>query len=311
MTQDDALGGVHVSLEPLRSRGHIDFVEKLPTQGTVTFSIGWTPATATASPALSGGGTKLRNTGRLPALAEGGTAATGTLRVLLHRGVGLPAADLNGKSDPYVVALSGGVQRKSKVVKATLDPIWNETLDLPGVLADFQASGLSLHAYDWDRLSADDPLGSVHIPLDRLSPYMSGESAAQIEYIEALPTHGSLLFSVSWLPDDTKHPLHGSSAVSRPPPAHAVTPLAKGRLQVTLKRAYGLKAADWNGKSDPYVKVGLSRSYHGDCPDPAIATYTSMPEPCLTLIGLSRARLALVFNIQPPLPIHVHEHLSR
>ena len=288
-------------------------------QGTLLFRVDWLPEGPASGPAgiVEGGATSAasdQTSGTTTARRVAAQAVKeehGLLRLTIKRAQGLLAADLNGKSDPYVVALSGGVQRKSKVVKATLDPIWNETLDLPGVLADFQASGLSLHAYDWDRLSADDPLGSVHIPLDRLSPYMSGESAAQIEYIEALPTHGSLLFSVSWLPDDTKHPLHGSSAVSRPPPAHAVTPLAKGRLQVTLKRAYGLKAADWNGKSDPYVKVGLSRSYHGDCPDPAIATYTSMPEPCLTLIGLSRARLALVFNIQPPLPIHVHEHLSR
>lgn len=39
----------------------------------------------------------------------------------------LPAADLNGKSDPYVQLTLKNVVHKTKVVKATLNPTWKET----------------------------------------------------------------------------------------------------------------------------------------------------------------------------------------
>jgi Ca2+-dependent lipid-binding protein len=56
--------------------------------------------------------------------------SSGMLKVLLHRGSGLKAADPNGKSDPYVIVRCGGMERKSKVLKKTLDPVWNEELTL-------------------------------------------------------------------------------------------------------------------------------------------------------------------------------------
>jgi hypothetical protein len=49
--------------------------------------------------------------------------------------VDLAAMDKNGKSDPYAVVTSTfNKQRfKSKVMKKTLNPVWNETYDLYGV----------------------------------------------------------------------------------------------------------------------------------------------------------------------------------
>ena len=46
-----------------------------------------------------------------------------------RRGIGLRAADLNGKSDPYVVIKVGGFEFKSQTIKKTLNPEWNETFE--------------------------------------------------------------------------------------------------------------------------------------------------------------------------------------
>ena len=88
--------------------------------------------------------------------------ARGTLKVLLQRGAGLKAADLNGKSDPYVVVkCGGGKEQMSKVIYKTLDPEWNESFDFGGTLSKFLETGLLLKVYDKDRITRDDSLGVV------------------------------------------------------------------------------------------------------------------------------------------------------
>lgn len=52
--------------------------------------------------------------------------AEGTLHIKLLRGVGLKAADSNGFSDPYCKLNLGGVVNKSRIVKKTLNPEWQE-----------------------------------------------------------------------------------------------------------------------------------------------------------------------------------------
>ena len=56
--------------------------------------------------------------------------AAGRLRVLLKRAVGLQAADINGKSDPYVVMMGGRMldEQKSRVIKNTLDPVMGDEI---------------------------------------------------------------------------------------------------------------------------------------------------------------------------------------
>jgi len=172
------------------------------------------------------------------AVGSGWTGQRGVLKVHLRKGVGLKAADLNGKSDPYVIASCGGETKKSRVVPKTLEPVWNEVLEFSSSrLDDVLRHGLSLKVMDKDTLTKDDALGEVHVALDALR--LGGAA----EFSEPLPTQGSLVFSVSW-------------------EAVAAEQVSRGTLHVLLQRASGLKAMDRNGKSDPYAKLTLQGVTH-------------------------------------------------
>ena len=163
---------------------------------------------------------------------------SGELKILLERGTGLKAADMNGKSDPYVIATCGGkAEKKSRTVKGTLNPAWNEELTFTGMLQEFTRTGLTLKVFDWDSKlklkSKDDPLGGLQVPLEFL---MHQEER---EFSEALPTQGSLQFKVTWVPL----------------PPHL---LQSGTLHVYLDKGVDLKSMDSNGKSDPYVKLTIN-----------------------------------------------------
>ena len=96
--------------------------------------------------------------------AAGGTGAAmrastpqlaGTATVRVVRATGLLAADKGGTSDPYVVVQSaGGKKAKTSVKKKTLEPEWDETLDL--TVPDL-ATPLSLTVMDYDKVCTPNP----------------------------------------------------------------------------------------------------------------------------------------------------------
>ena len=112
----------------------------------------------------------------------------GLLRLHLKRGVGLKAADKSGASDPYVVCSCGkAASKKSKVLKKTLNPVWDETLTLAQQsLGDVLAAGLTLKVMNHDMLSSDNELGEVKVSLEPLRTGMTHEFA------EVLLTQGKL-----------------------------------------------------------------------------------------------------------------------
>lgn len=62
------------------------------------------------------------------------------------------AQDPNGKSDPYVKFSFGRSKKKSKTIKKTLSPVYNEEFDLSGDTSQL----LKIRVFDWDRLGGDD-----------------------------------------------------------------------------------------------------------------------------------------------------------
>jgi len=86
------------------------------------------------------------------------------LVVKLLGGKNLPAADLNGTSDPYCIFRCGRQEVRSSVVQSSLSPFWNETLRL---CVPSASTPLYIEVYDRDRVS-DDFLGQATVDLGSL-----------------------------------------------------------------------------------------------------------------------------------------------
>jgi len=93
-----------------------------------------------------------------------------SLRIYLMEAHDLPAADANGKSDPYCKFYFSNprtgqksVKKTSNIVSAQLNPVWDQIISLP-FSGDFDEE-LHVEVYDHDRFSADDFLGKAIIPM--------------------------------------------------------------------------------------------------------------------------------------------------
>ena len=158
-----------VSLEPLWHHDVHEYSEALPTQGSLSFSVTWA---------------------RVPAhLLE-----TGTLRVHLRHATGLKSADRNGLSDPYAKLSLAGQQHRSKTLKKTLSPTWDESFEFKGVLRALLSEALQLHVFDHDLVSQDDVLGHASVDLRALRQH----GARQHDLVAQLSGQGCVHLHVSW-----------------------------------------------------------------------------------------------------------------
>ena len=84
------------------------------------------------------------------------------LHVTLVRAANLPKMDLFGSCDAYVKIYIGSDSFKSRVVKNTYNPVFNQThtFEVPPLV-----DVLELELFDWDMISADDFVGGCEIPL--------------------------------------------------------------------------------------------------------------------------------------------------
>jgi Ca2+-dependent lipid-binding protein len=105
-------------------------------------------------PGMGGGGSGGGGGGSSSGSALGASRG-GTVSVRVVRATGLLAADRGGTSDPYVVVQSaGGKKAKTSVKKRTLDPEWDEMLEL----SVYDASApLSFAVWDHDKVCTPKP----------------------------------------------------------------------------------------------------------------------------------------------------------
>lgn len=89
------------------------------------------------------------------------------ISIHLSRATGLIARDTN-TSDPYCTVSIGGQQTKSKVVKKTLAPAFNETLFFSATGIHPVYDHVSIVIHDWNLISGAEYMGQVDLPFSEL-----------------------------------------------------------------------------------------------------------------------------------------------
>uniref|UniRef100_A0A667WL73 Double C2 domain alpha n=1 Tax=Myripristis murdjan TaxID=586833 RepID=A0A667WL73_9TELE len=207
--------------------------------------------------------------------------ATSSLHCTVLRAKGLKPMDFNGLADPYVKLhlLPGACKAnklKTKIVRNTLNPVWNETLTYCGITEeDMYRKTLRVSVCDEDKLTHNEFIGESRVALRRVKPDQtkhfniclehppplpspSAMSAAlrgiscylrewETEQQRSLEERGRLLLCLQYLPPATEG---------------EVKERAHGGLCVGVKRCAHLAAMDVNGFSDPYVKTYLKPDVH-------------------------------------------------
>ncbi|KAK7292025.1 hypothetical protein RIF29_07650 [Crotalaria pallida] len=119
----------------------------------------------------------------------------GVLSVTVISGEDLPATDLLGKSDPFVVLTlkKAGTKNKTRVVNDSLNPVWNQTFDF--VVEDGLHDMLLVEVYDHDTFGKDY-MGRVILTLTRV--ILEGEYKERFELDGA--KSGLLNLHLKWMP---------------------------------------------------------------------------------------------------------------
>jgi len=181
----------------------------------------------------------------------------GSLTLTVVRARGLMSADSNGLSDPYMqITIGDAVKeaKKTKVLKRTLNPEWNEAFTFELSRAQRQ-DYMTLECFDWDMLSKNDSLGSVDLPLDALVFNQERVEWHKLEQEGETDHHGEVEVRYVFVPSPDEE--DAPSPIPDPPPLVSFTPGAAS-LEVTVIRAKDLIAADRGGTSDPYVRLHLA-----------------------------------------------------
>ncbi|KAI1431692.1 C2 domain-containing protein [Xylaria sp. CBS 124048] len=175
----------------------------------------------------------------------------GNLRVDLLSAANLPAADSNGKSDPYCkFELNGQEVFKSKTQKKTLNPVWNETFEV--AVPSRTAAKFICNVYDYDFADKPDFLGCTRIPLEHLDPFQAQEVDLLLD-----GKSGSIKLRLVFRPDYVTRSRLGTSTFSGTfgAPAKIVTGVVgapvKGGVAVAGVVGHGV------GKGASFIKRGF------------------------------------------------------
>ncbi|KAF3849230.1 hypothetical protein F7725_015727 [Dissostichus mawsoni] len=166
---------------------------------------------------------------------------THTLHCCVIKAKGLKSMDSNGFADPYVkLHLLPGASKsnklRTKTLKTTLNPVWNETLVYHGITMTKWLAKLSVS--DEDKFGHNEFIGETRIALKKLKFNQKKNFSVCLERViplkegEDSEERGRILVSL----------MYNSQL---------------GRLMVGVVRCAHLAAMDSNGYSDPFVKVCL------------------------------------------------------
>uniref|UniRef100_A0A6Q2YGX6 C2 domain-containing protein n=1 Tax=Esox lucius TaxID=8010 RepID=A0A6Q2YGX6_ESOLU len=188
------------------------------------------------------------------------------LHCTILRAKGLKPMDFNGLADPYVkLHLLPGACRanklKTKIVRNTLNPVWNETLTYVGITEeDMHRKTLRLSVCDEDKLTHNEFIGESRVPLKRVKPDQTKHFHTCLEHPPPLPSPtamGAALRGIScYLREWENEQLNSLEERGRLLLSLQFLTPGEG-LCVGVQRCAHLAAMDVNGFSDPYVKTYL------------------------------------------------------
>ena len=160
--------------------------------------------------------------------------------------------DRNGLSDPYIiVALNGGGEQKTKIVKKTLDPVYDHTFVFDADSLTGDDDTVTLTMYDYDFGQADDFMGEIVL---RASPpaalvaekwYKLAHRANETTKQQKEEVRGRVLVRMAFLSGCAKtiaaHLGAGDSAPSSPRAGEADAPPHEKNLRKLDERGEKLK----------------------------------------------------------------------
>uniref|UniRef100_A0A3B4GHW7 Double C2-like domain-containing protein alpha n=1 Tax=Pundamilia nyererei TaxID=303518 RepID=A0A3B4GHW7_9CICH len=192
--------------------------------------------------------------------------ATSSLHCTVLRAKGLKPMDFNGLADPYVKLhlLPGACKAnklKTKTVRNTLNPMWNETLTYCGITEeDMYRKTLRVSVCDEDKLTHNEFIGESRVALRRVKPDQTKHFNICLEHPPPLPSPTAMSTALRGISCYLRETEQQRSLEERgrlllclqflPPSTDA-----RGGLCVGVKRCAHLAAMDVNGFSDPYVKT--------------------------------------------------------
>ncbi|XP_061656186.1 rabphilin-3A isoform X2 [Phyllopteryx taeniolatus] len=184
------------------------------------------------------------------------------LQCCVIKAKGLKPMDSNGLSDPYVkLHLLPGASKsnklRTKTLKNTLNPTWNETLVYHGITdEEMSRKTLRLSVSDEDKFGHNDFIGETRVALKRLKFNQKKKFNVCLErVIPVKKVVGGQSRGMALYEDDVDE---GEDREER---GRILVSLRydsqRGRLIVGVVRCAHLAAMDANGYSDPFVKVCL------------------------------------------------------
>uniref|UniRef100_A0AAQ6II42 Rabphilin 3A homolog (mouse), b n=1 Tax=Anabas testudineus TaxID=64144 RepID=A0AAQ6II42_ANATE len=182
------------------------------------------------------------------------------LHCCIIRAKGLKPMDSNGLADPYVkLHLLPGASKsnklRTKTLKTTLNPVWNETLIYHGITDDeMSRKTLRLSVSDEDKFGHNEFIGETRVALKKLKFNEKKNFNVCLErVIPVKKAVGGQARGMALYEDDVNE---GDDGEERGRILISLTYNSEqSRLMVGVVRCAHLAAMDSNGYSDPFVKV--------------------------------------------------------
>ncbi|XP_046718021.1 rabphilin-3A isoform X2 [Silurus meridionalis] len=186
-----------------------------------------------------------------------------TLHCNIIRAKGLKSMDSNGLADPYVkLHLLPGASKSSKLrtktLRNTLNPAWNETLVYHGITnEDMQRKTLRFSVSDEDKFGHNEFIGETRVVLKKLKANQKKNFNVCLERVIPVKrtAAGGAVRGMALYEEEINE---GDDAEERGRILVSLTyNTQQSHLIVGIVRCAHLAPMDANGYSDPYVKISL------------------------------------------------------